>query len=67
MPEILKESVAEVLEANGRIIIGQLEEKVREIIEETLNGLLDVEADKLCNGSHYERSPDRVDSRAAHY
>lgn len=40
---------------------------VKGSIEETLNGLLDAEADELCQASKYERSPDRQDTRAGHY
>ncbi len=36
-------------------------------VEETLNGLLDAEADRLCGASRYEHSPDRADTRAGHY
>jgi transposase-like protein len=36
-------------------------------VEETLNGLLDAEADRLCGAGRYERSPDRVDTRAGSY
>jgi putative transposase len=39
----------------------------RSTVEETLNGLLDAEADRLCNASRYERTPDRTDSRAGSY
>jgi len=44
-----------------------LDEVVRESVEETINGLLDAEADQLCNARRYERSADRVDTRAGHY
>ncbi|EPG72638.1 transposase, mutator-like family protein [Leptospira fainei serovar Hurstbridge str. BUT 6] len=44
-----------------------LNELVRGSVEETLNALLDEEADKLCQASKYERSPDRVDTRAGSY
>ena len=40
---------------------------VRESVEATLNGLLEAEADALCNAKRYERSADRVDTRAGHY
>jgi transposase-like protein len=40
---------------------------VRESVEETLNALLDAEADQLCQAKRYERSPDRVSTRAGHY
>jgi len=36
-------------------------------VEETLNALLDAEADRLCNAQRYERSAARRDSRAGHY
>jgi len=44
-----------------------LDELVRGSVEQTLNDLLDAEADRLCNAPKYSRSPDRVDSRAGHY
>jgi putative transposase len=42
-------------------------EVVRQTVEETLNGLLQAEADELCGARRYERSPERVDTRAGHY
>ena len=42
----------------------QLGEMVRESVEQTLNGLLDAEARRLCNGQRYERSEARQDQRA---
>jgi transposase-like protein len=44
-----------------------VDELVRASVEQTLNGLLDAEADELCGAARYERSPDRVDSRAGSY
>jgi transposase-like protein len=40
---------------------------VRGAVEETLNQLLDAEADVLCGAQRYERSAERVDTRAGHY
>jgi hypothetical protein len=40
---------------------------VRGSVEETLNALLDAEADRLCNAERYERSEARRDRRAGHY
>jgi transposase-like protein len=40
---------------------------VRDAVEETLNALLDAEADALCGAQRYQRSPDRVDYRAGSY
>lgn len=36
-------------------------------MEESLNAMLDAEADVLCSAQRYERSPDRVDTRAGSY
>jgi len=46
---------------------GHVDEVVRSSVEETLNALLDAEADEICRAQRYERSPDRVDTRAGHY
>jgi len=45
----------------------QLGEVVRKTVEETLNKMLDAEADELCGAKRYERSVDRLDTRAGHY
>ena len=42
-------------------------EVVRQSVEETLNGLLDAEADTLCQARRYERNADRASTRAGHY
>ena len=44
-----------------------LDRVVRGSVEETLNALLDAEADRLCNAQRYERSAARRDTRAGHY
>src|SRR5215470_18789668 len=44
-----------------------LDELVRDSVEQTLNALLDAEADELCGARRYERSPERLDTRAGHY
>jgi transposase-like protein len=36
-------------------------------VEETLNQLLEAEAAQVCAAGRYERSPDRLDTRAGHY
>jgi transposase-like protein len=40
---------------------------VRQTVEQTLNALLDAEADRLCRAGRYERSADRLDTRAGSY
>jgi putative transposase len=57
-------SVIQVDEAKIR---GHVDEVVRSSVEATLNGLLDAEADQLCGAQRYERTPDRVDTRAGSY
>lgn len=46
---------------------GHVDKVVRTSVEETLNGLLEAEADQLCQAKRYERSADRVDTRAGSY
>ena len=48
-------------------IRSHVDEMVRSTVEETLNAMLDAEADEVCGAKRYERSPDRVDTRAGHY
>ena len=40
---------------------------VRGTVEETLNALLDAEADRLCGAGRYERTQGRQDTRAGSY
>jgi transposase-like protein len=51
-----------------RIYQGQLRQHVdglvRDAVQDTLNALLEAEADALCHAKRYERSPDRTDYRA---
>ncbi len=44
-----------------------LDRKIKESVEETINGLLDAEADMLCGAKRYEHNPERVDTRAGSY
>ena len=56
-----------VVQIDDRRIQDHLGELVRGTVEETLNAMLDAEADALCGAQRYERSPDRVDTRAGAY
>lgn len=56
-----------VIEINEDAVKKHLGELVRGSVEETLNSMLDAEADALCNATRYERSPERTDTRAGHY
>ena len=59
--------LSKVIRIDEGEIRGHLTELVRGTVEETLNTMLDAEADELCNAQRYEHSPDRVDTRAGHY
>ena len=56
-----------MLQIDEEQVRGHVDEVVRRSVEETLNGLLEAEADQLCGAQRYERSPDRVDTRAGSY
>ena len=59
--------MSKVIRIDESEIRGHLDKMVRGTVEETLNSLLDAEADAMCKAQRYERSPDRVDTRAGHY
>ena len=59
--------LSKVIRIDESEIRGHLDEMVRGTVEETLNAMLDAEADELCNAQRYEHSPDRVDTRAGSY
>jgi putative transposase len=56
-----------VITIDDERIKSHLDRVVRGTVEETLNALLDVGADRLCNAQRYERSEARGDTRAGHY
>jgi len=66
MPKDTK-NPGKVVQIDDRRIQDHLGELVRGTVEETLNLMLDAEADALCGAQRYERSPDRVDTRAGSY
>jgi putative transposase len=57
----------EVIKIDEGKVRQHVEEVVRQSVEETLNGLLEAEADELCGAKRYERSIERLDTRAGHY
>ena len=57
----------QVIKIDEARIRDHLGEMVRGAVEETLNALLDAEADELCGAGRYERSAERVDTRAGSY
>jgi len=59
--------LSKVIRIDESEIRGHLDELVRGTVEETLNAMLDAEADAMCNAQRYEHSPDRIDTRAGSY
>ena len=60
-------SLSKVIRIDESEIRGHLDQMVRGTVEETLNAMLDAEADEMCNAQRYEHSPDRIDTRAGSY
>ena len=56
-----------VVSIDDKRIKNHLDGLVRNSVEETLNSLLDAEADALRGAQCYERSADRIDTRAGSY
>ncbi len=65
--EKTSEEICDAIKVDGDAVRGHLDELVRSTVEDTLNQMLDAEADQLCNAKRYERTADRVDSRAGSY
>ena len=56
-----------IIQLNEEAIKDELGTLVRDTVEKTLNELLDQEADRLTNARRYERTEERLDTRAGHY
>jgi transposase-like protein len=56
-----------IIQINEEQIKDHLGEMVRGTVEETLNGMLEQEAEQLVGAGRYERTEDRKDTRAGHY
>ena len=67
MTETTPSPLNNVITIDDERIKNHLDRVVRGTVEETLNTLLDAEADRLCNAQRYERSEARRDTRAGHY
>jgi putative transposase len=63
MGEALKDAIV----VDTEQVRSHLDEVVRSTVEQTLNQLLDEEADRVAGAGKYERSPDRQDTRAGSY
>ena len=56
-----------IIQVNKDLIHNELKDLVKNSVEETLNAMLDAEADKLVNAERYARDEERKGYRAGHY
>jgi transposase-like protein len=61
------EKFAGLLKVNEEEVTNYLGNLVRDSVEATLNTMLEAEADELTKARRYERTVERVDTRAGHY
>jgi len=62
-----KSGQGKIVQINEGEIKSHLGEIVRGTVEETLNAMLDAEAEQLLGAGRYERTENRKDTRAGHY
>ncbi|MEY4565369.1 MAG: hypothetical protein RLY14_339 [Planctomycetota bacterium] len=63
----IRQEIRQTIKIDGDAVRGHIDEVVRSAVEETLNQMLETEADELCQAKRYERSADRLDTRAGSY
>ena len=56
-----------IITVNQEELLDHVKEYTRSTVEEMLNGLLDAEADELCNAHKYEHTEQRASTRAGYY
>ena len=56
-----------IIQINEEEVKGHIGEIVRGTVQETLNAMLEEEAERLCNAKKYERTEARKDTRAGYY
>ncbi len=56
-----------IINLNQELIHSELKDLVKSSVEETLNAMLDAEADRLVNAERYARDEERKGYRAGHY
>lgn len=57
----------QILQVDQAMLETTLDRMVRKSVEETLNAMIDAEADEITGAARYERSGERKDYRAGHY
>ena len=56
-----------IIQLNENAVKTHLGQIVRSTVEQTLNEIIDAEADRLCNAEKYQHNEARTDTRAGHY
>ena len=67
MAEDTAQGLKDAIRVDTAELRGHVDAVVRSSVEETLNALLQAEADQICGATRYERSPERIDTRAGSY
>jgi putative transposase len=61
------EDLSQIIKIDEAKVSSHLGDLVRRTVEETLNGMLDAEAQEMCQAGRYERTETRKNSRAGFY
>jgi len=61
------QGLSQIIQIDQGKVSDHLSHLVRRSVEETLNGMLDTEAQEMCNAQRYERTEARKDCRAGFY
>ena len=62
-----EKAISGVIKVDEKEIRDHLDGLVRQSVEDTLSALLNAEADAICHAGSYQRTPDRLDTRAGTY
>ena len=62
-----EKAIAGAIKINEKEIGDHLNQLARQSVRDTINSLLDADADAICNATRYQHSTDRLDIRAGSY
>ena len=65
--EAVMKTISNVIQIDEERVKGHLDRVVRSTVEQTINDLLDAEADRLVGADRYARTDQRRDYRSGHY
>jgi putative transposase len=60
MENVIRDGLQDAIKIDDKLVTNHLNEIVLETVEQTLNGLLDAEANRLCGAERYQRSEHRL-------